>query len=185
MPYIEQVGAYLPDTLAEHSLFGAISRIIVYQQLSVQVARSIHHKFCALFDAHSPNPEDAENMAITQLRSVGLSQAKARSIQHLAALIQSGDLPDEAILRAMPETDIVSCLMQVRGVGPWTANIALMSWLIKPDVMPAADLGLRKGLQKIDGLDTLPDADTLLKRAEDWRPYRSVASWYLWRCLEL
>ncbi|WP_395375345.1 DNA-3-methyladenine glycosylase family protein [Marinicella sp. W31] len=185
LPYIQQVGAYLPDTLIEYSLFGAVSRIIVYQQLSTQVARSIHTKFCALFEMHVADPVAAMDMSIEQLRSAGLSQSKARSIQHLAEMIQSGDVPNEQVVQSLSELEIVECLTQVRGVGPWTANIALMSWLMKPDIMPAADLGLRKGLQKIDGLDALPNEAELLKRAEDWRPYRSVASWYLWRCLEL
>ena len=182
---MDAVGAYEPDTIADQSLFYAISRIIVYQQLSGHVAASIHNKFCGLFEVEKPNSAEVVSMSIEQMRSAGLSQSKARSIQHLGSMIESGELPPEKDLVTLPEDEIATHLTQVRGIGPWTANIALMYWLVKPDVMPAGDLGLRKGMQKIDGLDALPDEAALLARAEDWKPYRSVASWYLWRSLEL
>lgn len=118
------------------------------------------------------------------MRSCGLSLAKVRAIKDLADHVSDGRLPLESIA-SMSDGAVVDALVQVRGVGPWTAQMFLMFRLGRPDVLPVLDLGVRKGAQRIYRTRKLPDTARLEKIARKWRPWASVASWYCWRVLDL
>ena len=161
----------------------ALVGAIVSQQLSTKAASTIFGRFLALF----PNGEIPDAAAIAAqtdvaLRGVGLSRQKVGYLRDLSARIADGRLNlDE--LDALPDDDVVERLTSVKGFGRWTAEMFLMFRLHRPDVLPAGDLGIVKAVQKLYGLRKTPDAKRILKIGDVWRPYRSVASWYLWQSL--
>lgn len=166
-------------------LFRALARSIAYQQLSGKAAGTIHGRFEALFPDHRPNAADAVNMTVGQLRSVGLSQAKTLSILDLAEKSLSGALPTPRRMARMDDEELIASLCQVRGIGPWTAQMHLIFYLGRPDVMPGSDLGIQKGVQNIYHLPALPAPAEVLQRTAHLAPFRSAASWYFWRASEL
>jgi DNA-3-methyladenine glycosylase II len=119
------------------------------------------------------------------LRGVGLSYAKVAALQDLAAKAKLGVVPSAAVLHKLSDDEIVERLTEVRGIGRWTVEMLLMFRLGRPDVLPVDDLGIRKGFQKTFRKREMPKPKALLAYGERWRPYRTVASWYLWRSLEL
>jgi DNA-3-methyladenine glycosylase II len=161
--------------------FGALMKAIVSQQLSTKAAHTIFTRLVALFDG-VPTPQALAVLTDTQLRGVGLSGQKLRYMRDLGGKVQDGSLPLHA-LDAMTDDDVIVALMQVKGIGRWTAEMFLMFRLHRPDVLPVDDLGIVKAVQKAYGLRKTPSADRLNKIGEAWRPYRSVACWYLWRSL--
>jgi DNA-3-methyladenine glycosylase II len=161
--------------------FGALMKAIVSQQLSTKAADTIFKRLIALFDG-VPTPSALAALTDAQLRSVGLSGQKLRYMRDLAGKVQDGSLPLSA-LEAMTDEEVVVALTQVKGIGRWTAEMFLMFRLHRPDVLPVDDLGIVKAVQKAYGLRKAPSADRLNKIGEVWRPYRSVACWYLWRSL--
>lgn len=165
-------------------LFSALARAIVYQQLSGKAAGTIHARFSALFEAGRPDPAATAELDADLLRSVGLSRNKALSIQDLARKAADGTLATLPRLGRMTDEEIIGNLCQVRGIGRWTAQMVLMFNLGRPDVMPATDLGVQKGVQSIYGLRRLPGPDAVLRRTRHLAPYRSAASWYFWRAAE-
>ena len=119
------------------------------------------------------------------LRAAGLSAAKTRAAVDLAMRTVSGELPTLEKLKKMSDDEIVDHLTVVRGVGPWTVQMLLIFHLGRPDVLPVTDLGVKKGFMFTYGMDELPSPETLLAQGERWRPYRSVAAWYMWRAVDL
>lgn len=162
-------------------LFSALSTAIVYQQLSGKAAATIHGRFCALFDNRQPDAAGVEGLSISDLRSVGLSQNKALAIQDLARKSLDGSLAPIRRVNRMSDAEVMDNLVQVRGIGPWTAQMVLIFNLGRPDVMPAADLGIQKGVQVIYRMRSLPKPDQVLRRTRHLAPFRSAASWYFWR----
>jgi len=165
-------------------LFSAIASSIVYQQLSGKAAATIHGRFCTLFENRVPNAVGAEHISIPQLRSVGLSQNKALAILDLARKTLDGSLAPMRRIDRMSDEEVIENLVQVRGIGPWTAQMLLIFTLGRPDVMPATDLGIQKGVQTIYRMRKLPSPDQVLRRTRHLAPYRSVASWYFWRVVD-
>lgn len=165
-------------------LFQALARSIAYQQLSGKAAGTIHGRFEALFQDGLPNPVDAAAMPFDTLRGVGLSRAKSLSILDLAEKCLDGSLPNPRRLGRMSDAEIIDGLCQVRGIGPWTAQMHLIFYLGRPDVMPASDLGVQKGVRNVYGLEELPDPAALLDQTRHLAPYRSAAAWYFWRASE-
>ena len=182
---IETFGPFAMKRQAMRTPFEALLRAIVYQQLSGRAAGAIHARMLALFEGGRPTPRALETMSEERLREVGLSRAKAAAARDLAAKTLARVVPGTRALRAMPDDEIVARLVQVRGIGRWTAEMLLMSHLARPDVLPATDLGIRRGFARIQGLDDLPEPADLLAHGERWRPWRTVASWYLWRAADL
>ncbi|MGH8034030.1 MAG: DNA-3-methyladenine glycosylase family protein, partial [Lysobacterales bacterium] len=164
--------------------FSALSAAIVYQQLSGKAAATIHGRFRALFDNNQPNAADAEALSIPQLRSVGLSQNKALAIVDLARKSLDGSLAPMHRINRMNDEEVIENLVQVRGIGPWTAQMLLIFNLGRPDVMPAADLGIQKGVQVIYRMRKLPNPEQVLRRTRHLAPFRSAASWYFWRVVD-
>ncbi len=175
-------GLVLPPT---PSLFEALARSITYQQLSGLAAGTIWRRVRALFapDRH-PTPEKLLALPEAALRGAGLSRAKLAAVQDLARHALAGTVPTIREARRLPDAELVERLTVVRGIGEWTVQMLLIFRLGRPDVLPVADLGVRKGFQKVYRLDELPDAAAMAAHAERWRPYRSVGTWYMWRSLE-
>ena len=183
--YIARVG---PCTLRPRKLqtpFAALCESIVYQQLTGKAAATIFARVLALFPGKRfPRPEEILATTDERLRSAGLSRAKAAALKDLSQKTLDGTVPTLRALGAMTDDEIVERLTEVRGIGRWTVEMMLMFRLGRPDVLPAGDYGVRKGYARVYGGD-LPAPRDLLESGERWRPYRSVASWYLWRVLEL
>jgi DNA-3-methyladenine glycosylase II len=167
-------------------LFGTLAHAIVGQQLSVKAAATIYARFCDLLGAADgqPHPGQLQGITIEHLRATGLSQAKALAVLDLAAKIDSGQVLAPAELESLDDESVIQNLIQVRGVGRWTAEMFLMFQMGRADVLPVDDLGIRKGFMQVYGLDTMPDKKWMMEWARCWQPYRSVASWYLWRAVE-
>ena len=183
---IERIGPFALTPHDSTTAFQSLARSIVYQQLSGKAAGTIFGRFRALFPGESfPAPDEVLRMRHPRLRRAGLSEAKARAIRDLAAHAARGDIPSIAELRRMPPEEVIERLTVVRGVGRWTVEMLLIFRLGHPDVLPAHDLGIRKGLARIMRRRELPEPEDVLRRGERWRPFRSVASWYLWRATEL
>ena len=163
------------------TVFESVLRSVVYQQLSGKAAGTIYGRVLALFRDGTPTPEAMLALDVETLRGAGLSRAKAAAALDLAGKTLDGTLPDAAALAQMDDDEVARRLVAVRGVGPWTAQMVMLFDLGRPDVWPTGDLGVRRGVQFLDGLPELPDVSYLKGRAMVWKPWRSVAAWYLWR----
>jgi 3-methyladenine DNA glycosylase/8-oxoguanine DNA glycosylase len=163
------------------SLFSAI----VSQQVSTKAARAIHTRVLGLFPrvAH-PSPRQLLRKPDAALREAGLSAAKVLALKDLAARVLDGTVPDVTELDAMSDEEIIERVVQVRGVGRWTVEMLLIFQLGRRDVFPVGDLGVRKGYMLAYGEAEMPEPKRLWEIGEAWRPYRSVASWYLWRATD-
>ena len=184
---INKVGECRLGNNGQTDLFGTLTHAIISQQLSGKAATTIFSRFCILLGAVDEKPQPAQLAGIDgqQLRAVGLSRAKSLAVQDLADKIASGAVLPLADLETLPDEDIIQNLIQVRGIGRWTAEMFLMFQLGRADVLPVDDLGVRKGFMLTYGLSAMPDKKLLIEHAGSWQPYRSVASWYLWRATEL
>lgn len=162
----------------------SLARAIVGQQLSTMAASTIWGRFLALYPkAKFPKPAEILATDDTKLRAAGLSGAKAAAIKDLARhVIEKKVVP--AQLGKLDDVAVSAMLLPVRGIGPWSVDMFLMFCLARPDVLPVGDLGIRKGMQIHFGLRKLPEAKRMLALATPWRPYRTIASWYMWRLLE-
>ncbi|MEM8548384.1 MAG: DNA-3-methyladenine glycosylase 2 family protein [Pseudomonadota bacterium] len=165
------------------SLFDALASSIVGQQLSTRAAASIFTRLRGLAGTRQLTAAAIAATTTPALRAVGLSQAKTKAIQTLSAAVLDGRLSLRSIARR-PDDEVIAALTQLPGIGLWTAQMFLMFALKRADVLSPGDLGLRRGLQILDNLPEEPEPQSFLNRAEIWRPYRSVASWYLWRVAE-
>jgi methylated-DNA-[protein]-cysteine S-methyltransferase len=185
--WIDRIGPVQLPLLRTPSTFVALARAIVHQQLSGRAAATIFARVCALFPRPllGPTPEQLARVSDAALRGAGLSQAKLLALRDLAARARAGEVPALGALRAMSDEEVVERLSRVRGIGRWTVEMLLIFRLGRPDVLPCEDLGVRKGLALALRRRALPSPDELRARGERWRPYRTAASWYLWRAAEL
>ena len=178
---IERVGPFAMPTREAMSPFQMLLHAIVYQQITGKAAESIHTRLVALFPGAKPGPRKLQKLTDHALRGAGLSRPKVRAARDLADKTLDGTVPTLVELEAMDDEAIIARLTQVRGIGQWSAEMMLIFQLGRPDVLPVSDLGVRKGFQLSHGGRALPEPKNLLRYGERWRPYRSVASWYLWR----
>ncbi|MBC7788910.1 MAG: DNA-3-methyladenine glycosylase 2 family protein [Anaerolineae bacterium] len=181
---IERVGPCRFETRSEGTHFDAVARAIVYQQLSGKAAATILSRFHALYGARTPTPDELLSTPLETLRAVGLSRQKSAYLYDLAARTKSGALPIDT-LQDLDDGEIMVALTGVKGVGRWTAQMFLMFRLGRPDVLPELDLGIRKAIQLAYGMRKMPTPRQLAMLAARWRPYCTIASWYLWRSLDL
>jgi len=162
--------------------FRALLQVIIAQQLSTKAAATIEARVAALFDgrptaaAIAATPDD-------RLRAAGISPQKLRYIRDLCARTADGSLALDA-LGALPDEDVIAALTSVKGIGRWTAEMFLMFRLHRPDVLPVGDLGIVKAVKRAYKLRLAPTPVRLTRLGENWRPYRSVACWYLWASLD-
>jgi len=181
---ISDKGAFRLKVGKDTDLFTSLASSIAYQQLSGKAAATIYGRFEALFDDNRPNAADTVDIPLSTLRSVGLSNNKALSIIDLAEHVVSGGLPSRRKLAQLDDESVIEALCRVRGIGPWTAQMHLIFTMGRPDVMPSTDLGIQKGVQLTYSLPVLPKPDEVFEATRHLAPYRSVASWYLWRVVD-
>jgi len=183
---IDRVGPFIPELKPAASLFAALLRSIVYQQLHGKAAATIHGRVLVVLDQHGgPTPEAATRATDAALRGAGLSGNKLRAIRDLAARCLDGTVPSLQVAHRLGDEELVARLTEVRGIGPWTVHMLLIFYLGRPDVMPTGDFAIRLGFKQLYRKRKDPTPDAILKHTRRWQPYRSVASWYLWRSLDL
>lgn len=178
---IERVGSYNIEFSEPN--FESLVRSIVYQQLSGRVASVIFGRLAAAVHGVI-TPATILKLRPARMRSLGLSTQKTAYIRDLARHTRDGNLVFEE-LPALPDDEVIARLTQVKGIGVWTAHMFLMFALQRTDILPTGDLGIRNAMQKAYELAAAPTPEEMQKLAEPWRPYCTVASWYLWRSLEL
>ena len=181
---IKRVGPCRLYAFAPRDPFEALCMSIASQQLSTKAADTIFRRFCDLFPNRKPTPDVVMTLTDEEIRRVGFSRPKVTFIKDLAAHVLDGRL-DLKGLKKHPDDEVMRQLIAVKGIGRWTAEIFLMFRLGRPDIFPADDLGLMNAVQRAYGLRKRPDAKRLRNLGEAWKPYRSVAAWYLWQSLEL
>jgi DNA-3-methyladenine glycosylase II len=162
--------------------FKALVHAIIAQQLSTKAAATIRARFEGLFRPGLPTPSRVAAFSDETLRACGLSTQKLRYIRDLCTRVADGSLPLEAI-ESLPDDDVIEALTAVKGIGRWTAEMFLIFRLQRPDVLPVGDLGIINAVQRVYRLRKPPTADRLTAIGEPWRPYRSIACWYLWASL--
>jgi DNA-3-methyladenine glycosylase II len=170
----------LRDPPTDH--FAALVRSIMYQQLAGKAALAIHTRFLALFAA-GLSPDAVLALEEGAMRSAGVSGSKAVAIADLARKVLDGTVPLHDV-DSLSDDDLVQRMVQVRGIGPWTAEMFLMFQLGRPDVWPVDDYGVRKGWSSAHRLKDLPTPRALEAEGEKFRPYRSVAAWYCWQAVD-
>jgi DNA-3-methyladenine glycosylase II len=173
----------LGETRTRHP-FAALVRAVIAQQLSGKAAATIHDRVVSLVGGvEGLNPARLLAADPVALRSAGLSRQKISYLQDLSAHVSDGRL-DLAALEDLSDEAVVAAITAVKGFGRWSAEMFLIFRLNRPDIFPVADLGMVKGVQKLFGMKSRPKPKTMERLAEPWRPYRSVAAWYLWRIHE-
>jgi DNA-3-methyladenine glycosylase II len=191
---IAAAGPYTLRVKSSHSPFEALLESIIYQQLNGRAAATILGRLLGIFGHLHPTPENILDTPDELFRAAGVSGGKTRALRDLAAKTIDGTVPTLARIRRMGDDDIIEHLTQVRGIGTWTVEMLLIFRLGRPDVLPVTDYGVRKGFALTFGRvpkskpfsnALLPKPEVMLRRAEKWRPWRSVASWYLWRACDL
>jgi DNA-3-methyladenine glycosylase II len=168
-----------------HDHYGALLRAIVGQQLSVSAARSIYARLTARYNGRTPTPRQLLQDDPEEMRAAaGLSRSKVVFLRDLAERVASKELVLED-LDELPDEDVAANLIEVKGIGQWTVDMFLIFHLGRPDVLPVGDLGIRRAAMLRYRLRKLPEPKRLTTLARPWRPWRSVASWYLWASLRL
>ena len=190
---MERAGPFTLKLDPSPSPFESLLESILYQQLHGKAAATIHRRVRDYFGG-DPTPQLLIDTPDEPLRAAGVSGNKIKAVRDLAAKTLDGTVPSHAAIKKLSDAEIIERLTAVRGIGAWTVEMLLMFRLGRPDVLPVTDYGVRKGFaltfQKIPksralAAEDLPKADVLLRRGKKWAPFRSVASWYLWRACDL
>jgi DNA-3-methyladenine glycosylase II len=190
---IDRAGEFTLRLDPSPSLFESLLESILYQQLHGKAAATIHGRVRAYFGG-DPAPQLLLDAPDDPLRACGVSANKIKALRDLAARTLDGTVPSHAAIKKMTDAQIVERLTQVRGIGPWTVEMLLIFRMGRPDVLPVTDYGVRKGFAltfqrvpktRLLAAEDLPLPEVLLKRGRRWAPFRSVASWYLWRACDL
>lgn len=174
-----------PSFIKHTNYYHELIDSIISQQLSVKAAGTIEGRFKDLFGGKFPSPEEILSKDIEELRAVGLSRPKAGYIQDLARKIIDGTVKFDTI-DTLSNDEIIAELTKVKGIGIWTVHMFLMFCMARLDVLPTGDLGIRNGIKKLYELNTLPEPRDIeiLAEKNNWQPYESVASWYIWQSLD-
>ncbi len=179
---IEQSAPFGLQPDLKQSPFEALTRAIASQQLHGAAAEAILGRFIKLVPGKTfPDPADVELLADDQIRSAGFSQGKIRTLRDLIIKVTQGIVPAAEELGSLDDDEIVARITPVRGIGRWTVEMLLIFNLGRMDVLPVDDFGVRKGFARAYGLTEMPKPKEILSYGEKWRPYRTMASWYLWR----
>lgn len=189
---IDRAGPFTLKLDGLASPFESLLESILYQQLHGKAAATIHRRVREYYGG-DPSPKALLDTPDEVLRAAGVSGNKTKALKDLAARTLDGIVPSHAAIVEMSDADIVERLTEVRGIGPWTVEMLLIFRMGRPDVLPVTDYGIRKGFaltflrvpknRPLEAAD-LPKADVIFRRAQKWKPFRSVASWYLWRAAE-
>lgn len=178
---IDRVGEYKIRRI--HNRYECLVGAIINQQLSGSAARSIHSRFRKMYPGRFPHPAVVASTRDSALRKIGLSTMKISYIKGLSCDIESKKLRLDRFSK-MDDESVIDSLVSVRGIGRWTAEMYLMFALGRLDVLPVGDLGLRVGVQKLYRMRSSPTHEQIRRIAEKWRPYRTVATWYIWRGMQ-
>jgi DNA-3-methyladenine glycosylase II len=182
---MEQTREFQLRMEATQSPYEALMRSIAYQSISGKAAATIFARVAALgSNGKAPTPEEMLKLRPQKLRKAGLSGAKVLAMKDLAQKTIEGVVPTMAQAEKMSDEELVERLVSVRGIGVWTVEMFLIFRLGRPDVLPIHDLAVKKGWSVVYGKKRMPKPKELLKFGERWRPYRTLASWYLWRAFE-
>ncbi|MEN9403388.1 MAG: DNA-3-methyladenine glycosylase 2 [Verrucomicrobiota bacterium] len=182
---IERVGPYALQRIPADTLFEALLRSIVYQQLHGRAAQTIHGRVLAtLAERDGTTPESVAKTTDDALRAAGLSRAKLLAIRDLAAKCLDGTVPTLVEARRLSDEALEQRLTAVRGIGPWTVHMLLIFTLGRPDVLPTGDFAIRLAFRQLYRKRREPSPAVIIRHARCWQPFRSVASWYLWRSLD-
>ena len=182
---MDRIGPFALELRGVGSIFEALLRSIVHQQLNGNAAATIHGRVLAVLERHGGHTAEALTRASDEeLRAAGLSRGKLAAVRDLAAKCIAGSVPTLRQSNGLTDDELVARLTQVRGIGPWTVHMLLIFYLGRPDVMPTGDFGIRLAFRKLYRKRRDPKPDAILKHARRWQPYRSIASWYLWRSLD-
>jgi len=165
---------------AEREPYEALVRAVAYQQLSTKAGDAILKKFLLHFGAF-PRPEQLISANFDDLRAVGFSGRKIETIQGIAQAAISGLVPDRNAADGMSDEDLIARLVTLKGIGQWTVEMMLIFTLERMDILPADDFGIAEGYRRLKKLETAPKKKVLAEIGKAWSPYRTVASWYLWR----
>ncbi len=179
-----EIGAYRLELRSDMTPFEALLRSIVYQQLSGHAAKAILDRVLELYDDEFPKPKQLIATDFDQLRACGLSQSKIRAVWDLAEKEDACLLPTPTGIQSMTDSELIDTFTTVRGIGPWTVQMLLIFNLGRSDVLPDNDLGVRRGFKVAFNLNDMPSPEELKQHGKRWKPYRSVASWYLWRAAD-
>jgi DNA-3-methyladenine glycosylase II len=163
--------------------FTMLVRAIVFQQLSTKAATTIYNRLLERMPGGVANPQALSSLSDDQLRAAGISRQKASYLRDLGSKVAAGEVPLDSV-DALADEEIITALTKVKGIGRWTAEMFLIFRLQRPDVLPVNDLGILNAIQKVYRLRKKPSAQRLRQIGEPWRPYRSIACWYLWRTLD-
>lgn len=178
---INSVGKYQLKTSRNH--YKSLVETIITQQLSGAAAKSISKRFQGLYVKRFPRPSDVIKTPESKLRTAGLSRMKIKYIKELSKNIESKKLKIHSLSKLSDE-EVVTQLTQIKGIGRWTAEMFLIFSLGRMDVLPVGDLGVQKAVQLLSSSSKPPTANEIEKMAEKWRPYRTIATWYLWKSLK-
>ena len=182
---IDRIGPCKLELTAVQTLFEALLRSIVYQQLHGKAAATIHGRVLAEMAKHGgTTPAALAGCTDTILRGAGLSRNKLLAVRDLAARCLDGTVPSLQAAARLGDDELVTRLTEVRGIGPWTVHMLLIFDLGRPDVMPTGDFAIRLAFQRLYRKRKEPKPEVILRHARCWTPYRTVASWYLWRSLD-
>lgn len=183
---IERVGPCGFSVSRRHSPYRSLLNAVAHQQLHGAAAKAILGRFVALYPgADFPSAEQVQATPHRKLRSVGFSRGKIRCIRDLTDKALEGIVPERRVIQRLDDEVVVERLTAVHGVGRWTVEMLLMFTLGRPDVLPVDDYGIRAGFRIAYGMKSMPKPITVKRRGERWRPYRTIASWYLWRATDL
>ena len=177
---IKVVGKY--SIKIRNDPFQSLIESIIYQQLAGKAANAIYNRFINYYDNKEITPARILNSSNDNLKKVGLSNRKIDYLKDLASHVYDGRINLEE-LPTMNDEEIINKLVNVKGIGRWTSEMFLIFSLGRQDVLPVTDLGVRKAMEKVYSLSELPKPHTMIEIAEPWRPYRSIATWYLWKSL--
>lgn len=165
--------------------FESLARAIAFQQLHEKAAESILRRFIALFPGRRfPRPAELLVAEIDAIRGAGFSHAKVLALRDLAGKTLDGTIPTSRVIKGLPDDAIVERLVAVRGVGRWTVEMLLIFQLGRPDVLPVDDFGVRNGFRIAYRRRAMPTPGEVMRYGERWKPYRTAASWYLWRAVD-
>jgi DNA-3-methyladenine glycosylase II len=182
---IVEIGPFTLKPTIRRSPFESLVRAVAHQQLHDKAAESILKRFIRLFPGRRfPRPDDLLAMNVTSIRGAGFSHAKVSTLRDLAAKTLDGTVPTARTIMQCEDEAIVQRLTEVRGIGRWTVEMLLIFQLGRPDVLPVNDFGVRNGFRIAYRRRSMPTPKHLSRYGERWRPYRTVASWYLWRAAD-
>ena len=171
-----------PNFKKNNDYYNSLAKSIIYQQLSGRVANVIYNRFLDIFCDRKPTPDITINISENKLKNIGLSKQKTSYIKDLSRYFIEKE--NTINFRLMNDDEIRNELISIKGIGHWTIDMFLMFTMLKPNILPMGDLGIKKGFKKLFNLKDLPDDKYMLKKSKPWEPYRTIACCYLWRLVD-